>query len=112
MTGNLLWPLRWPAHFGQGAATPLYERDARYDAGADEGAAAVRAARGAQHTLRRAAFVATIVQDNLFHSLFHAVPTREHAARVAWSWERVRGHCINGTLPRKDAPTQNPCPGT
>ena len=81
-TGTLLWPLRWPAHFGQGAATPLYERDARYDASADDGAAAVRAARAAQHTLRRAAFVATLVQDNLFHSLFHAVPTREHAARV------------------------------
>ena len=69
------------------------ERDARYDAGADDGAAAVRAAREAQHTLRRAAFVATLVQDNLFHSLFHAVPTREHAARVLVEPTRVRCRC-------------------
>ena len=77
-SGELLWPLRWPPHFEQGTARPIYYSP--LDAETEQ---YVESARLFPRTWRDRAFVGTLMQDNLWHALFHAIPISEYFERVA-----------------------------
>ena len=110
-TVGVLWPLRWPSHATQGTG---FERHGPGPSDLSLGDAVRHLAaitqRGATGDRPRAAtdasdggvawghhaFVAQLEEDNLFHALFHALPTYVSRRR---SIQRPTGCC-----------THNPCP--
>ena len=105
-TGELLWPLRWPPHFEEGSQSPVGlggEQDA-YAAGSDRTRVLIVArfrlhpetlhsrrdiahyavaAKSFRRIWHERAFVGVLTQDNLWHALFHAIPTSEHFERLS-----------------------------
>lgn len=97
--GALLWPLRWPGHFAQRSSLPVYDgragrhHDVPFHAWMLSRFYRTRTLAPARRWLRRdvvrrrrrRGFVVQLTQDNIYHALFHAVPTQAHAARLGLS---------------------------
>tara|TARA_B110001452_G_C15225446_1_gene424726 strand:+ start:93 stop:2018 length:1926 start_codon:yes stop_codon:yes gene_type:complete len=97
--GALLWPLRWPGHFAQRSSLPVYDgragrhHDVQFQAWMLARFYRTRTLAPARRWLhrnvvrrrRRRGFVVQLTQDNIYHVLFHAVPTQAHAARLGLS---------------------------
>lgn len=115
-TPTLLWPLRWPSHAIQGTSAPQHvvtKQDYPLEAAVSSliAAAASRASGGGANSTEggseafavrfeaRRGFVTQLMQDNMFHALFHAV-SATHASSPLTPGPPATSHRRQASQPR------------